>query len=107
MGSHNQPSRAVDEPDWDKDFSLPRCSHINVGTGVDITIRELAEIMARVVGFEGEICFDTSKPDGISKRLMDVSRLKNLEWQYSVNLEAGLTKTYQWFSEQLRSCNEC
>lgn len=83
----------------------PMLSHINVGTGVDCTIRELAETMKKVVGFEGELVFDTSKPDGTPRKLMDVSRLKALGWQASISLEAGLTDTYDWFlqhQEQLR-----
>lgn len=75
----------------------PMLSHINVGTGVDCTIRELAETMQKVVGFEGEIVFDTTKPDGTPRKLMDVSRLKALGWQASISLEAGLTDTYAWF----------
>lgn len=74
-------------------------SHINVGTGVDCTIREMAETMAKVVGFEGDIAFDTTKPDGTPRKLMDVSRLADLGWSYNVELEAGLTETYQWFLE--------
>ena len=80
-------------------------SHINVGTGVDCTIRELAETMKRVVGFDGELVFDASKPDGTPRKLMDVSRLKALGWQPHITLEPGLQQTYQWFlshQEQLR-----
>ncbi len=72
-------------------------SHINVGTGVDVTIRELAETVARVVGFEGELVFDTTKPDGTPRKLMDVSRLKNMGWQAEVMLEPGLKLAYEWF----------
>lgn len=72
-------------------------SHINVGTGVDCTIRELVETVAKVVGFKGGIEFDTSKPDGTPRKLMDVSRLKSLGWQYKISLEEGLTQTYEWF----------
>lgn len=75
----------------------PMLSHINVGTGVDCTIRELAETMQRVVGFDGELSFDGSKPDGAPRKLMDVSRLKALGWQYTIGLEEGLHSTYQWF----------
>ena len=75
----------------------PMLSHINVGTGVDCTIRELVETVAKVVGFEGQITFDTTKPDGTPRKLMDVSRLKALGWQYSVSLEQGLESAYQWF----------
>lgn len=72
-------------------------SHINVGTGVDCTIREMAETMAKVVGFEGKVVFDSTKPDGTPRKLMDVSRLAALGWRYRVDLEAGLRKTYLWF----------
>ena len=84
----------------------PMCSHINVGTGRDVTIVELANTMARVVGFEGDIEFDTSKPDGTPRKLLDVCRLSSLGWQYSVDLKQGLEMTYQWFldnSDELRS----
>ncbi|MGR5302987.1 GDP-L-fucose synthase [Vibrio alfacsensis] len=72
-------------------------SHINVGTGVDCTIRELVETVAKVVGFEGEIEFDATKPDGTPRKLMDVTRLKSLGWQAKTTLEDGLAVTYQWF----------
>ncbi|MEL4271893.1 GDP-L-fucose synthase [Shewanella xiamenensis] len=75
----------------------PMLSHINVGTGVDCTIRELVETVAKVVGFKGEIVFDTSKPDGAPRKLMDVSRLRSLGWKASIALEQGLLATYQWF----------
>ncbi len=83
----------------------PMLSHINVGTGIDCTIRELAETMKKVVGFEGDLMFDASKPDGTPRKLMDVSRLKSLGWQASISLEDGLANTYQWFlqnQERLR-----
>ncbi|GAA77708.1 GDP-L-fucose synthase [Pseudoalteromonas sp. BSi20495] len=72
-------------------------SHINIGTGIDCTIRELVETVAKVTGFEGGIVFDSSKPDGAPRKLMDVSRLKSLGWEYSINLEDGLKVTYEWF----------
>jgi GDP-L-fucose synthase len=75
----------------------PMLSHINVGTGVDCTIRQLAETLKRVVGFEGELVFDTTKPDGTKRKLMDVSRLDRLGWKAGVNLEEGLSATYRWF----------
>ncbi|WP_228746551.1 GDP-L-fucose synthase [Vibrio vulnificus] len=75
----------------------PMLSHINVGTGVDCTIREMAETMAKVVGFEGKVVFDITKPDGTPRKLMDVYRLAALGWQYRVDLETGLRQTYQWF----------
>lgn len=75
----------------------PMLSHINVGTGVDCTIRELAETMAKVVGFTGQVVFDSTKPDGTPRKLLDVSRLADLGWRYAISLEQGLAKTYQWF----------
>lgn len=75
----------------------PMLSHINVGTGVDCTIRELAETVARVVGFEGQVVFDASKPDGTPRKLLDVSRLKSLGWQSQISLKDGLRDTYSWF----------
>lgn len=83
----------------------PMLSHINVGTGVDCTIRELAETMQEVVGFKGDLVFDSSKPDGTPRKLMDVSRLRALGWQASISLEDGLANTYEWFvqhQERLR-----
>jgi len=74
-------------------------SHINVGTGLDCTIKELTETIAQVVGYEGEIEWDTSKPDGAPRKLMDVSRLKALGWQAQISLRDGLTETYAWFLE--------
>ncbi len=75
----------------------PMLSHINVGTGVDCTIRELVETVAKVVGFKGKIEFDASKPDGTPRKLMDVSRLERLGWKAKTNLEDGLKMTYDWF----------
>ncbi|MEH6504170.1 MAG: GDP-L-fucose synthase [Cycloclasticus sp.] len=75
----------------------PMLSHINVGTGVDCTIRELAETMASVVGFEGKLAFDVSKPDGTMRKLMNVDRLADLGWRYQIKLQKGLASTYQWF----------
>ena len=72
-------------------------SHINVGTGIDCTIAELAETMAEVVGFKGKITYDTSKPDGTPRKLMDVSRLKAMGWQAKLSLREGLAETYEWF----------
>jgi len=87
----------------DKDIyqsnTQPMLSHINVGTGKDITIREMAETMKQVVGFKGELTFDTTKPDGSPRKLIDVSRLSNMGWKYSVDLKDGLTKTYKWYLE--------
>lgn len=75
----------------------PMLSHINVGTGVDITIIALAQLVARVTGYQGRIFTDPSKPDGTMRKLMDVSRLTNIGWRSSINLEDGVAQTYQWF----------
>jgi GDP-L-fucose synthase len=77
----------------------PMLSHLNVGTGEDVTIKELAEIIKAVVGFDGEIVWDTEKPDGTPRKLMDVSKLKSLGWQPKNSLKTGLADTYQWFLE--------
>jgi len=79
----------------------PMCSHINVGTGHDVTISELSNTMAKVVGFEGCIEFDASKPDGSPRKLMDVGRLRSLGWIYSTELEQGLRMTYGWYLDNL------
>jgi len=71
-------------------------SHINVGTGKDVTIKEMAETMKQVVGYEGNLIFDTTKPDGSPRKLIDVSRLSNMGWKHSIDLEDGLKKTYKW-----------
>jgi GDP-L-fucose synthase len=78
----------------------PMLSHINVGTGKDITIREMAQIMKDVIGFKGELIFDTTKPDGAPRKLIDVRRLKRMGWKYSVDLKVGLKKTYEWYLKQ-------
>jgi GDP-L-fucose synthase len=75
----------------------PMLSHINVGTGVDCTIRELAETIARVTGFGGRLVWDSSKPDGTPRKLMDVSRLAALGWRAGIGLEEGLRDAYGWF----------
>jgi GDP-L-fucose synthase len=75
----------------------PMLSHINVGIGEDCTISELAETMAKVTGFSGRISYDSSRPDGTPRKLMDVSRLKALGWESNISLEEGLRSTYQWF----------
>ena len=75
----------------------PMLSHINVGTGVDCTIGELAKTIAMVTGFTGKLTFDTSKPDGAPRKLMDVSRLKSLGWQASIGLQDGLKDAYDWY----------
>ena len=77
--------------------TLPMLSHINVGTGVDCTIGELAKTIAQVTGFSGKLTFDTSKPDGAPRKLMNVSRLRSLGWQASISLEDGLKDAFDWY----------
>jgi GDP-L-fucose synthase len=89
----------VDEHTY-KDNTQPMLSHINVGTGKDTTIREMAETMKQVVGYQGKLTFDITKPDGSPRKLIDVSRLSNMGWKYSVDLENGLKKTYKWYLNQ-------
>ena len=87
-------------------FLLKRYSgheHINVGTGEDLTIRELAETIARVVGYRGGFAYDSSKPDGTPRKLLDVSRLAALGWRASTSLAAGLKQSYDWFTANRRA----
>lgn len=76
-----------------------RCSHLNVGTGADCSIRELAELIAIISGFKGALEFDTSRPDGALRKLLDVTRLHRLGWTYSISIEEGLASAYQWYVE--------
>ncbi len=88
------------------DNTEPMLSHINVGTGSDVTIRELAEKIAAVTGFKGRIEFDTSKPDGTPRKLMDVSRLARMGWTASISLDEGLRSTYAWFLEHAKDIRQ-
>jgi len=85
--------------------SLPEYLY-NIGTGKDITIKELAETIQIVTGHQGKILWDSSKPDGTPRKLMDVSKMKKIGWQYSTELEDGIQKTYQWFLENINSIKE-
>ncbi|MDG1117822.1 MAG: GDP-L-fucose synthase [Flavimaricola sp.] len=78
-------------------------SHINVGSGTDISILDLAQLVARVTGFQGRISTDPSKPDGTHRKLMDVSRLADMGWRAGILLEDGITETYRWFLEHAES----
>jgi len=86
----------LDAETWQR-HTTPMLSHLNVGTGTDITIRELAQTVAQVTGFRGEIRFDSSKPDGAPRKLLDVSRLSTLGWRARTSLGDGLRSTYAWF----------
>ncbi|WBL22056.1 GDP-L-fucose synthase family protein [Zunongwangia sp. HRR-M8] len=78
----------------------------NIGTGIDITIKELAETIQRSVGHTGNIIWDSSKPDGTPRKLMDVSKMHNLGWKHKVDLEEGIERTYQWFLENIENFKE-
>jgi GDP-L-fucose synthase len=75
--------------------------HVNLGTGQDVTIRELAELIARVVGYEGKFRFDTTKPDGTPRKLLDVGKLTSLGWRAKIGLEQGVSDTYAWYREHV------
>lgn len=79
---------------YDKDLT-----HINIGTGEDLTIKELAETVKEVIGFEGELKFDKTKPDGTPRKLLDVSLLNKLGWKYTTSLKSGIANAYSWFLE--------
>ena len=81
-------------------LSYPKPCFVNLGTGEDVTIRELAETVQRVVAFTGRLQFDISKPDGTPRKLQDVSRMQSLGWQHTVGLEEGIRRTYAWFLAQ-------
>ena len=83
--------------------TLPMLSHINVGSGTDVSIAELAQIVADTTGYKGRLAFDASKPDGTMRKLMDVSRLERLGWKATVGLRQGIAATYKWYLEQLKS----
>ena len=78
----------------------------NVGSGKDISIKELAETIQKVTGHKGTILWDASKPDGTPRKLLDVSKIKNIGWEYSTELDNGIKKTYQWFLENIDTIKE-
>jgi GDP-L-fucose synthase len=86
----------ISKDDYQKQTS-PMQSHINVGSGHDVSIAELASMIAKVVGYDGTIAFDTSKPDGSPRKLMNVDLLKSLGWKQEIDLMQGLEQTYGWF----------
>jgi GDP-L-fucose synthase len=83
-----------------KDLYENEITHLNVGTGKDLTIADLANLISGIVGFKGKIEFDLSKPDGTPRKLMDVTRLNTLGWKYKTELKDGIEKTYKWFLEK-------
>jgi GDP-L-fucose synthase len=79
-----------------------RNCHINVGTGKELTIRALSELVVKAVGFEGEVAFDTSKPDGTMRKLIDVEKLHSLGWTHKVEIEDGVQRLFDWYRQSLQ-----
>ncbi len=79
-----------------------RNCHINIGTGKELTIKSLAELVVKTVGFEGELCWDTTKPNGTPRKLIDVSKLHRLGWQHQIEIEEGVEKLYEWYRNSLK-----
>ena len=84
-----------------REATRPMLSHVNVGTGEDISIAGLAELIAKVTGYSGRISYDRSRPDGTPRKLLDVSLLSGLGWQSSIGLEEGVRQTYAWFLDHV------
>ena len=85
-----------------QDITKPMLSHINIGTGKEVTIREMAETMKDIVDFGGKITFDDTKPEGSLRKLIDVSLLSSIGWQYKTDLKLGLEKTYEWYQVNIK-----
>jgi len=83
--------------DISKDKKEIRNTHINIGTGIEISIRDLAHLIKQIIGFKGNIIFDNTKPDGTPRKLTDVTKLHSLGWRHKVNLEEGISKVYEWY----------
>ena len=94
------------DPETYHTHTHPMQSHINVGTGTDISIAELANLIAEITGFKGRINFDTSKPDGTPRKLMDVSRLTALGWTAQIGLREGIKETFEWFKAHDKNLRE-
>ncbi len=75
----------------------PTLSHINIGTGIDISIKDIAIMIKDIVGFEGKIVFNTKMPGGTRRKLLNTSKMESLGWKYSVSLKDGIKETYEWF----------
>lgn len=88
---------------YPKDNTEIRNCHINIGTGKDLSIRALSELIVSAVGYKGSIEFDTSKPDGTMKKLTDVTKLHELGWQHQVDIEEGVNRMYKWYLEDLKN----
>ena len=86
-----------------EEHTSPMLSHVNVGTGTDVSILELAQLVAEITGYSGQISTDPSKPDGTMRKLLDVERLDRMGWRASIRLEEGLADTYKWYQANLQS----
>jgi GDP-L-fucose synthase len=86
------------------DLYESKISHLNVGSGEEISIKDLATTIKNIIGFDGELEFNTKFPDGMARKLLDVSRIKKLGWSSKTNLEVGLKKTYEWFINNYHNC---
>lgn len=82
-------------------YSYSGLEHVNVGSGIEVTIKELAELVKEVVGFQGDLVWDKTKPDGTPRKLMDSSRLASMGWTPKVLLRDGLIETYKWYVENV------
>ena len=91
----------LDKMDAHSLYDKMKISHINIGSGIDVTIAKLAEIIRRIIGFGGEIKYDSSMPDGTPQKLLDISRIKSLGWEPSISLEDGIKLAYDWFKQNV------
>tara|TARA_B110000091_G_C13451237_1_gene324169 strand:+ start:52 stop:534 length:483 start_codon:yes stop_codon:yes gene_type:complete len=91
-------SLSITETKWNS-VTTPMCSHLNVGCGEDVSILELATLIKEIVGFKGKIELDTTKPDGMPRKLLNVSKINSLGWKAETDLASGISETYQWFLE--------
>ena len=103
LGTHENANLQIPESKSLRHNGYARYPMVNIGCGEDITIRELVVLMAETVGFDGEVVWDKSKPDGTSRKLLDVSRLRNLGWEPEIDLARGLSNTYEWYRDADRS----
>ena len=95
----------IDKKRLDKEIN-PMVSHVNVGTGVDVSIKNISKIIKEVVGFRGKVVFDTKMLDGTQRKLLDISKIENLGWKPAINLKDGLRQTYNWFLENSKELRE-
>ena len=91
---------------YNKNDKEIRNTHINIGTGKDITIKELAKLIKNIVKFQGDLYFNTDKPDGTMQKLTDVTKLHSLGWKYKIELEVGIKKIYEWYLNNMENLYE-